>query len=285
MKHVGRTAIVIGLVALLKFCFVMLAVSFIVPTASNPALKVVAQSEKQASPQLPELPDDSSPSYPAAPDNEPDRPRIMPPGFWQYTVPDLLDQNVRTRDLRKRPIMYWREWANQPVYFGPCLLLALFATIAGNFLLPKRLEAARSYCALSFWRCFLAGLITLGLLVALARGMFDSRIGTPLAFTTLAVLELGLIMGIGVSCSLIGERLFGRLNLTDHPALVARPVLQRILMYVAGSIVFALIMIIPGIGMLPRLGTRLAMLIALLGLGGLVRSKLGTQTRESGLPG
>lgn len=275
MKHVGRTAIVIGLVAALKLCFVVVTLLYVMPSANNPALRVVAQSEKQISPEMPI--DDSSPLPTSEQGDATSAPKIMPPGFWQYTVPDLLDQKARDKDLRKRPIMYWREWANQPVYFGPCLTLALFVTIVGNFLLPDRLAAARSYCAASFWRSFLAGLITLGLCVGFARGMFDSRIGTPIGFTVIAFLELGLLAGISVSCSLIGERIFARLKISDHPALVARPVLMRVLKYVAGSVVFALIMVMPGIGMLPRLGTRLAMLIALLGLGGIVRSKLGTR--------
>ena len=120
----------------------------------------------------------------------------------------------------------------------------------------------------------LTGAVTSVLAGVFARCLFRSEIGFPLAALVLAVLELGLILGLSVSVALVGESVAAKLGLARNPWLCARPRVNGMLKLTVGAVLICLLLLIPGLGGLPRIGTRLVVLVAFLGFGGIIRARL-----------
>lgn len=191
--------------------------------------------------------------------------------FERLPLPPWLRRELAGGELRARPFLYWRAWADKPLPVVPAFLFCLVTGLTAWALLPGTLGAAQDICRVSFWKSLLAGAFIVVAGAIFARCLFVSQIGQPLAWLTLGVLELGLILGIAVSSKLIGDSVLARLGLAVAPSLADKPGLQRSSALTVGALLICLLLLIPGFAGFPRIGIRLVMLVAFLGFGGIVR--------------
>jgi len=59
---------------------------------------------------------------------------------------------------------------------------------------------------------------------------------------------------------------------------IKRPDVRRLACLLLGTLICVLLLQIPGVGILPKIGTRLVAMLALVGLGGLYRSRRAEST-------
>lgn len=182
-------------------------------------------------------------------------------------LPGWLADFRSDRDLRHRPLLAFRIWANQPKRYLPSFLFCLATSICAWALLPGRLSAARTTCARRFWRSMFIGVFVCLMTVLYARALFATGIGTPLAFLLLAALELGLLLGLSLIISVIGKAVFARITFMSPGLLDKRPIVKCAIELTTGAALIGCLLLIPGFFGLPRIGVRLVALLCGLGFG------------------
>jgi hypothetical protein len=193
---------------------------------------------------------------------------------------EQFQPDISKEDMRKRPLLYFRNWANTPLPPVQSFFFLLFATLVVSELMPTRLERARRSCASSYWRSLWCGIVASLLFVASARALLVSEIGIPLGFLSLAALELFLLIGFAISATLIGQTLLTTMRLDQTPG-SSRVWVGRLGAPFLGTLLLSFVLMIPQIGLLPRIGIRLIMLLCFLGMGAWFRTGMGTKEMGS----
>jgi hypothetical protein len=197
--------------------------------------------------------------------------RQLVPERWRKWLPEVQ------RRVHHTPVLSYKHWSSEPKRFAPTLLFCLFTGLIGVAFFSGQITAAQECCKTQFWRCFtkasLSGITLLISVIVLDRIGITGALATAL----LAVLELFIVAGLSVGVSLIGERVLEKTGMAKLDYLKSHPRLTTFTKVLIGSVIIALIVQIPGLGRLPRIGIRIATLIAILGAGGLLNTKFGTQ--------
>lgn len=163
-----------------------------------------------------------------------------------------------------------REWANTPKPPGQFFILcALISVIALGFF-PKLTRESQNACKEKFWRCFGRAILTNICLILLFRVFIGAKVTAPLAILFAGFYELLLVAGLAISTCLIGSVVLGKLGIEKVSFVENHPKLKYFLIVLVGCFIMTLIAQTPGIGKLPHIGIRLAILIAALGEGGLL---------------
>lgn len=193
--------------------------------------------------------------------------------FKELPLPDWIARlPLDVGDIRMRPILYWRAWSNRALPVIPSVGFVLLMSLVPWALIPKVMAETQACLRGKFWKSVFSGMFSLALSLTLIRCLVISDVGIPLAVLILSFLQLGLLLGISASSLLVGRTVLLRLHLTKSGWLSERPNLLLVSEIALGAGLIALLLQIPGIGVLPRIGTRLVMLLAILGLGSLVRA-------------
>lgn len=187
-----------------------------------------------------------------------------------------LDGEFSKEDLRRRPLLYFRMWANKPLPLVPSFLFLLFISLVASEVMPARMEVARQYYTNHYWKSLWSGLISCLLFTTLARALFASEIGVPLATVSLAALQFFVLIGVAISSTLIGQTILSVFGPKQSIA-VKRPWFERLAAPLVGSLLMSLLLVIPPLGILPRIGIRLIMLLSFLGMGAWFRTEMGTK--------
>ena len=210
------------------------------------------------------------------------------PGRWFFNT--RIGQRLarfESGDIRKRPMMYWRRFADRRLPPIGTFLFFLFFNTTICLAFRKRVVVASQCVRKSFWKSLFVGALFVILMGTAARLCFDSVLYTPCALLFLGVAEFLSLCGLAVSSRTVGLALLTKLGYmqtnqvdgipsdADDPASRRKARLMYLIPVMVGTVLFTLIALIPGLGPLPRLGTRFVMWFALLGLGALVRTKLG----------
>lgn len=186
-----------------------------------------------------------------------------------FSFLDRLAALKREREMQpgRRYALEVREWLNEP---KPPLATFLFSALVSALALaffPGAIETATRHCKKHYWRCFGRALLTNICLFLLFRVSIESKITTPLALLFAGVLELFIAAGLALGIIMMGESLLAKLA---PNFLQDRPRARKTLIILLGSLFATLIIQIPGLGRLPRPGSRLMLLLATLGEGGLL---------------
>lgn len=199
---------------------------------------------------------------------------LMPARKFLLNTPlaPLVKETLREKDLRKRPMLYWRRWADKPIRPAASLLFIVLFNSLAYWLVRKRMEVAARQIGVQFWRSLGRGVLILAVAGLLIRVCFQTQVFSPLAVLIVAVLQLGLLLGLSAASYLIGARLLARTGAQQHLLLDSRPLLSALVNVLTGSLIVWLVLMIPGVGGLPRIGPRLVMLLCLLGLGALSKT-------------
>ncbi|MBI4534200.1 MAG: hypothetical protein HY711_09685 [Candidatus Melainabacteria bacterium] len=184
-------------------------------------------------------------------------------------LPEWLAKQQIGGDLRLKPFLYWRAWAKRPVPVFPAFVFFLLTSMAGWALIPAILEQARSICVTRFWKSLFTGLFTVIVSLVFSRCLFISELGGPLALIVMGVSQLGMLLGLAVSASMVSKLVLTRLRIGHDAGSEVQKLAGEL---AVGVGLISLLFLIPGIGDMPRIGTRCVMLFAALGLGGIVQS-------------
>lgn len=198
--------------------------------------------------------------------------------FGKSQFRDFAEHEITGTDIRKQPFLYFRHWARKRLPIVPSFLFLLFVSITSSACFSNRLEVAKSACRSSFWRCMGRAILTFSLMLIFARFLFMTVIGTPLALLMIAFAELIGVAGLAVGISLVGDGVCSRLGLNKPEWREQHPRQSRVFTSVVGTIIASLILLVPGIGSIPPIGTRIVMLIATLGAGGLLKTRFGRKS-------
>ncbi|CAN5447608.1 hypothetical protein BH10CYA1_BH10CYA1_44620 [soil metagenome] len=187
-----------------------------------------------------------------------------------------LQPELSKEDLRRRPLLYFRIWANKPLPLVPSFFFLFFITVVASEIMPARMDVARRYYASHYWRSLWSGIVATLLFTTSARALFASEIGVPLAVVSLAALEFFVLVGVTISTTLIGQTILTVLSPKRAPA-AKRHWTKRLAAPLVGSLLLSLLLMIPPLGILPRVGIRLIMLLSFLGMGAWFRTGMGTK--------
>jgi hypothetical protein len=169
-----------------------------------------------------------------------------------------------------RPMLLWYHWANQRKPFGPSLVFLLFFSVTLSSLLPRWMSKSQVECKSHFWKSFLHGALVLAVAITSVRASLLTMIGWPLAIICMGLVQLFVIAGLTVLVLSLGQSIGFHLKVEKW---ITRPDVRRLFCILIGAVVCAALLQIPGVGILPRIGTRLVMLLAVVGVGGLFRSR------------
>lgn len=184
--------------------------------------------------------------------------------FWQR-APIFEKQLMATR-----PMIVWYHWANQPKPLFLSLLFVLFFSVTLTSLAPRWAANAQVECKAKFWRMFLFGCLILAVTITAVRVCLLTMLGWPAAIVLMGAMQIAAIGGLSVMILSIGESIGSHLKVDKW---IARADVRRLFCLLIGSVICALLLQIPGFGPLPRIGTRLVGLLAVVGLGALFRSR------------
>jgi hypothetical protein len=196
-----------------------------------------------------------------------------PENLSSKSTDEQLDEEIPMNDIRKRPYLRFRLALNRKPKVIACFFSLVLIGAIALFLSPADIFQARDFCRLKFLRSFGIGFAAALLILIVARPFFLCEVGIPLAFALIAFLELGLVLGLVVAASLIGETVANALGASRLLWLAERPSYRSLFYLIIGALTLAITLLIPGIGHFPRLGTRLVVLIAMAGCGALLKVK------------
>ncbi|HEY9775172.1 MAG TPA: hypothetical protein V6C81_15515 [Planktothrix sp.] len=190
-----------------------------------------------------------------------------------YTQEDI--ENMPEQEIERRPLLYWRRWANRPPHVALLCTIFFCGTIIFSELFKNAAIAARDCCRKHFWRALGLGLFLATVMLSMARLMFIDPIGTPLGILLIGLYETIAMAGVAVGFTLIAEAVLRRLRLSNK--LSHRPVAYRLTLTIIATLIVGFILAIPGIGAFPPIGIRIGAWIGMLGMGGLLKTRFGTR--------
>ena len=170
-----------------------------------------------------------------------------------------------------RPMAQWRRWADKPQRFLASLLFICLTGCLVWSVFPSYLQAAAAECKKNFWKSFGSGLLLAIIAMAALRAIFITEIGWPLGIIVAGLSLATMLVGLSLSVFNLGHSMSLLLHLNKIALLCRRPDWARYLDIFIGSIIASLILQIPQIGLMPRCGTRLLALFAILGTGAIYR--------------
>lgn len=192
---------------------------------------------------------------------------------WPARGPDL-------HELKKRPLLYWRYHASQPQKPIRNSIFVLFFCLAFNLIFKKRSAIAAECIKRRFWKTLGVGVLCVFLFVTTTRLCYEVELFEPLAELSMAVLQLLCLFGLAVSTRLMGQSILKRFNLFQ-PANGTDPTAAQIMVWtLVGISVIAVFNFLPRIPLpnghfVAPLAPRIGLLFSVLGMGALIRTKLG----------
>lgn len=181
-----------------------------------------------------------------------------------HPPPALVPFGLEYEDVVRRPFLYWREWINQTLPWNRVLYVYFCATTALQIFFGKTLVNAKEYYERKWLRNLGVGLLFGIIGMTLVGSMARMGLYAPLATVLLAAIQFVSLMGLTIAASTIGGAV---LRVTRIDQRLKRPWLQNFIPLWMGIFILSFLVLIPGFGMLPRLGNRLLSLIAAAGTG------------------
>lgn len=199
---------------------------------------------------------------------------------WPQTdeAPIVLDNSLR------RPFLFFREAINQPWKIGRLFFIIIISASLAKAFAGNLVAGAEERCRKKFWACLACAFIYTTVLLSLARTAFPSEAMVPMALGCIALVQMSYIIGMGLGVNifantihdLIGNQ-FGPKEKTAKSTALSGWLGWIAL--IATSIILTAVSTIPEIGKLPRIGNRLVVLVAIIGLGSLI-SDMRTKSRH-----
>jgi hypothetical protein len=208
--------------------------------------------------------------------------KAQEPNKWQFqwlkreeNQPIVLDNNLR------RPFLFFRDAINQRWPLGRLFFIMMLSAGLAKVFAKKMVAGAQERCRKNFLVCLASAFIFTTILLSVSRLAFHTDALVPMALGCIAIVQISYVVGMGLGVNifantfsdLIGKR-FGQ-----EPQETKKKILGRWFALVTTVFMLTAIAAIPELGRLPRLGNRLVVLVAIIGLGGLI-SDMRTKSRN-----
>ncbi len=208
----------------------------------------------------------------------------------QIAVPsDLLTERYPSgadlSGLKKRPLLYWRYHAMQPQRPIRNSIFLLFFCFTINLIFRKRVALASESIKRRFWKSLGVGILCVFLFATTTRLCYEVELFEPLAELSMAVLQLLCLFGLAVSTRLVGQSILKKFN-ACQPEAGKDPIATQILLWTfLGILVLAMFSLLPPIHLpnghsVAPIAPRIGLLFSVLGMGALIRTRLGRRQAE-----
>lgn len=182
----------------------------------------------------------------------------------------LLGPHTRM-EHKVRPLMQWRRFADRRQRFVPAFLFLFGVSFLYWFIFPGTMQTSAEECKRNFWKSFGTGLLLAIIVLSLMRTAFLTQFGWPFGILLAGTVQAAVLAGLAVAIYDLGHAIILLSGVKNLPFFSSRPKLLRACDIFAGALLSALILQIPGAGVVPRVGTRLLSLFGLLGVGAICR--------------
>lgn len=199
---------------------------------------------------------------------------MQPTGPIPPKLQNFLKKHPEVRSqLGYRPMLQWAVWANKPKPFLPSLAFILVFALVDWALFPHWMSAAQTYCRERYWSTFWVGTLILGIAIWMVRMSVITLFNWPMGMFLGGLLQFISMAGLSVVVSMIGQTLAVLLKISKWSFIGQREDAYRFAYLLLGALACSVLLQIPGIGDLPRIGPRLVGLLAILGFGGIFRAR------------
>ncbi|MBN8662241.1 MAG: hypothetical protein J0M35_17865 [Candidatus Obscuribacter phosphatis] len=163
------------------------------------------------------------------------------------------------------PFIYSRKALNLTWRPGFVFAIIMFMTLVLRFFAPKSLKEATEKCREGIFLSLTAAFVFTAIAMTLTKAAFYSDALSPLGLMLTGFTQLAYLVGIAVGANALALSLIEKIGKSSRKAeLFALTITITLL---------SLLALIPDLGPLPRIGNRLLGILAMLGLGGLIRAK------------
>lgn len=163
------------------------------------------------------------------------------------------------------PFIYSRKALNITWRPGFVFAIIMFMILVLRFFAPKSLKEATEKCREGIFLSLTAAFVFTAIVMTLTKAAFYSDALSPLGLMLTGFTQLAYLVGIAVGANALALSLIEKIGKTSRKAeLFALTITITLL---------SLLALIPDLGPLPRIGNRLLGILAMLGLGGLIRAK------------
>lgn len=176
---------------------------------------------------------------------------------------------VLNEQMRK-PLRYFKEALDERWRPGGLFFFCLFISLSLSLLPLKTLQSARQTMRESVIKSLTCSFVYSFLLMVLARSSFQKEALLPMGLFSMGILEVSYTLGLATGILALSDRLCEILKIKDGGK---GSWWQRALTIVLTCLAVTLLSTIPGFAMLPRIGNRLVLLLAMLGLGGILHEQ------------
>jgi hypothetical protein len=177
----------------------------------------------------------------------------------------------------RHPVIFFRQIANRRWAIGPLFSFLLFISALLKIFLPGLTGLATKRCQTNCYASLSAAFIYCTILIAIVRFGFNNAELTAMGVFTFGLLQLSFALGCCLGINLFTQNLYSLATSKKEPSGTVAKVLIYGICLVAVAGTMTVISMIPNLGPLPRIGNRIVVLLAALGLGGLVNLAVGSQ--------
>lgn len=165
------------------------------------------------------------------------------------------------------PFIYSRKALNLTWKPGFVFAIIMFMSLVLRFIAPKSLKESTEKCREGIFLCLTAAFIFTAIVMTLTKAAFYSEALSPLGLLLTGFTQLAYLIGVAVGANAVALGLIDKMGRSGRKA-----ELMSLTITIA---LLSLLALIPDLGPLPRIGNRLLGILAMLGLGGLLRAKYG----------
>jgi len=202
---------------------------------------------------------------------------------WAWADPNAANQEdpIIISGEARRPLIFFRKMANQRWKIGGLFAYLFIVSAILKIFLPRLTWLATERCKGNYFSSLSAAFIYSTALTTLVRFSFANEALNAMGVFTFGLLQLSFALGSCIGVNLFAQNLYGFFASKKTPtSTTARVITYGVCLLVVG-IVMTVISMVPNLGLLPRIGNRMVMLVAALGLGGLVNLAAGNQKSET----
>ncbi len=193
-------------------------------------------------------------------------------------APRTREKEPTTIDGRVRhPLMFFAHVANRRWSVGPLFCFLFFVSAMLKVFLPGLTNLTTTRCRTNLYASLSSAFIYGTVIVTLIRFSFYNDDLAPMGIFTFGLLQLSFALGSCLGTNLFAHNLYSFITRKGEPARLAPRALIYGICLTVVALVMTLVSTIPNLGQLPRVGNRMVMLVAALGLGGLVNWVVNSQ--------
>jgi hypothetical protein len=180
----------------------------------------------------------------------------------------------------RHPLIFFHQFANSRWALGRLFSFLFLVSALLKLFLPRLTDLATKRCRTNCYASLTSAFVYATVLVTIVRYGFFSEDLTPMGIFTFGLLQLSFALGCCLGVNLFAQNLYNLVTVGTRPTGTTAKVFIYGLCLAAVAGVMTVVSLIPYLGHLPRVGNRIVMLVAALGLGGLVNLVVGPQKPE-----